>query len=192
MKKKLFAFVFAVLFALSGCSSAEDTSSQTEEESAAVTTNEYDCELIDYSQKFGTYERFSEEFREMHPDGYLYEPSRCSQDWALKEIYYDRYFYIFYFRDKANETDVTLEVNFETVYDSIGQYVDNNFRMGSGRKTLEQTERYAVICSTKDENHELVGITSDLNIFYELSVSPDDETADPIALLKEYKELLEL
>lgn len=193
MKKKFTALLLASMVTFAGCST-EDTSSQNAEETttAATTATEspYDCVLIDYSQEFNTYESFAAEFKEMHPTSYLYELSEASQDWLLEKIDYDRYFYIFYFRDAANETDIRLEINFSTAYDTIERYDIPNYC-----EILEGDDRYVIThrpYATSGEFYDCVGITGNLNIFYQLNVTPDDDSADEAVLLREYKELLAL
>ncbi|MBQ8514984.1 MAG: hypothetical protein IJ496_06275 [Ruminococcus sp.] len=195
MKKKLFAFVFAVLFALSGCSSAEDTSSQTAEvitTSAAATEPAYQ-EWVVNTREFSTYEQFLAEYTKERSSNYVYELPDAASAWETREIEYSPgSHYTLRLTDPANQASIMLEIDYPSTFDKISDYFDMIGYSYGAAEIVEQTDRYAIKHYLEFDSYSMIGITGEENIMYTLVIRSADETADPVALLKEYKELLEL
>ena len=83
-----------------------------------------------------------------------------------------------------------LEIAFNSSYDSISDFLSSGISFET--ETTELSDRCAVQHYAYDDNYALIGITGEENIMYTLVTGSHDETRDPIELLKEYKEILEL
>ncbi len=194
MNKKLIISAAISALLLSGCAAENDVSQTAETTTATTVTTEQQI-FIDYfpeMYEFDSYDAFTKKLREVYPDKYTHPMPDVIYSWTVDNITLQYGGQIFNFIDEANQTDIFFDLDHNTAYSTISEFTNNNFLMGSGRKVIEETDRYAVIQYTIDDSYQIIGITGEFNLFYKLNVNSDDETKDPVELLKEYKEILEL
>ena len=195
MKKKLTALLLAPMLVLPGCTS-EETPSQTAEVTAATvatTTQPAEQVWIDTSQEFATYEEFLNEYTKGRSSNYVYTLPDVADTWETKKVdYHPGSHYTLRFTDAANQVSIMLEIDYTSTFSKISQYLDIIGYSYGGTEIVEQTDRYAIKHYLEFDSYSIIGLTSEENIMYTLVVNSEDETKDPIALLKEYMELLAL
>ncbi|MBQ8514985.1 MAG: hypothetical protein IJ496_06280 [Ruminococcus sp.] len=202
MKKKVIAFILISLLSLSGCGTEKNASEGTAD-TASVTTVAATTEMVATTDvqiyedivdetTFLTYEDFLAEYGERRSTFYLHPLPDIVDTWELTSLTLYRSCYTMFYKDTANDVQIMLEIDYTSSYEKISEYFDRmNYSYGES-EIPEITDRYAVKRYLEDDMYAIIGITGSENIMYTLVVSSKDETADPIALLKEYKELLEL
>lgn len=191
MNKRLTALLLASMLTMVGCAS-EDTSSQTAQETTLQTTTEkvyfdYD-EVID----FDSYEALMDAYNKGRSTNYVFPLPEIVNTWELTSASLCASNYTLYYTDTTNEVDIMLEIGFNSTYQKISDYFDGIAYSHGSASVIEMTDRYAVRCYSDPTSYAIIGITGEENIRYTLVVGSKDETDDPVALLKEYKDLLEL
>lgn len=194
MNKKLIISAVISALLLSGCAAENDVSKAAETTTATAVTTEQQIFIDPMPEiyEFDSYDAFTEKLKEVYPDKYTHPMPDVIYSWTADYIMFQYGGQTFRFIDEANQTTIFFDLDHNTAYSTISEFTDNNFLMGSGRKVIEETDRYAVIQYTIDDSYQIIGITGEFNLFYKLNVNSDDETKDPVELLKEYKEILEL
>ncbi len=196
MKKKLTALILASALTLVGCGSEESSSSQTAEETekATVTTTEMVYVELDDSMKFDNYEDFLAEYTKGRSSNYVHPLPDIVDTWEMTSdiSYYPNSHYALRYEDTANQVNIMLEIDYKSSMDKISEYLDGDYYSYGDTEILEITDRYAVKHYAEFDSYAILGITGEENIRYTLVVSSKDETKDPVELLKEYKEILEL
>ena len=203
MKKKLTALLLASMLVLPGCTS-EETPSQTAEETTAAattatttTTSSVDDDADEWQvnvndrQEFDSYEALISEYNKGRSNNYVFPLPEIVDTWELRSATLCGSNYTLHYTDTANEVDVMLEIGYDSTYEKIADYFDS-IAYSYGASVVEMTDRYAVRCYSDPTSYAIIGITGEENIRYTLLAGSADETKDPIALLKEYMEILEL
>lgn len=195
MKKKFLALILALLLTLTGCGTSEDTASQTVEviTTAAAATEPPYQEWVDNSKEFSTYEQFLAEYTKERSSNFVYDLPDIANTWETRNVeYHPGSHYTLRLTDTVNQTSIMLEIDYTSTFSKISEYFDMiGYSYGSA-EIMEQTDCYAIKHYLEFDSYSIIGITGEENIMYTLVVRSTNETADPIALLKEYKELLEL
>ncbi len=195
MKKQIAVLLFLSMFGFSGCASEGEASQTTEKTTAAtIAENNGYYETIDDELVFEDYAAFLNEYTKGRSTNYVHPLPEIVNTWEMYEpiSYYPNSHYALYYEDTANQVRIMLEIDYTTSYSEISQYVNKqNYTYGDS-EILEMTDRYAVKCYLDDDSYAILGITGEQNIMYTLVVNSADENADTVALLKEYKDLLEL
>ena len=204
MKTRLISV--AILFTiLTGCSGGNTLSETMETQAAAtqtsvsttmaaVTTADEMVMMVNESrgQIFDTYDELMAEYNKGRSGNYVYPLPEITDSWTLEKASLCPSNYTLRYDDAANDVSVMLEIGYNYTLDKISDYFGGDSYSYGGFTIDEMTDRYAVVHYTEFDDYAIIGITGEENIRYTLVVNSDDETKDPIALLKEYKEILEL
>ncbi len=198
MKRQL-TLILALSLILCGCSQAEsqsETAKAISTESSTTTSStqsEDDGVYISANtmQRFDSYEALMDEYTKDRSSKYIYPLPEIVDTWEFKSATYCRSNYTLNYTDTANNVNITLEIGFDETYDNISQYFDGiSFSMESS--VPEIYDRYAVKYYTESDFYAIIGITGEENIRYTLLASDINDNSDPVALLKEYREILGL
>lgn len=191
---KLISLLFISALMLTACTS--ETTAELTNETTAATTTVISMEYFETPEdiapvNYDSYEALMAEYNKGRSGNYVYPLPDIVDTWEFKSASLCQSNYTLYYDDTANGVSVMLEIGFNSSYESISDYLDG-LGYGIGVETVEIYDRYAVDHYTEFDSYSITGITGEENIRYTLVVGSDDETKDPIELLKEYKELLEL
>ncbi len=194
MKKKLTALILASALTLVGCGSEESSSSQTAEETAkaTVTTTEMVYVELDEVVKFDDYDELMAQYNKGRSSNYVYPLPDIVNTWEFTSASLCPSNYTLHYTDTTNQVNIMLEIGFNSTYEKISDYFNKTSYSDGAFEIPEITDRYAVKHYTEFDSYAIIGITGEENIRYTLVVSSKDETKDPVELLKEYKEILEL
>ncbi len=186
----VFAIVMAVIFC--GCES-DEISSGTAEQTVYSTSTEAQIheDVIDIVE-FDDYDSLMAEYTKGRSDNYVHPLPDIVNDWELESATLCGSNYTLRYRDSVNQVNIMLEIDYTSSYNRISDYFDGWDYTGSQSELIEVTERSAVLHMFEFDDYAMAGITGDENVMYTLVVNSDDETKDPVELLKEYKDLLEL
>ena len=194
MNKKMLSFALMLILTFTGCTTENNRSETSENTTAlttAITTEAFqDLPEIDDSN-FDNYDNFLAEYTKDRSTKYVYPLPDIVNTWELESITLSQSNYTLYYNDTTNAVSVMLEISYNSTYSTISQYFDG-IAFSMGVENIEMYDRYSVQHYTESDSYSIIGITGEENKKYTLVVSSDDETADPVALLKEYKDILEL
>lgn len=197
MTNKILALSLASMLAFCGCSKAEtaETEAQTEpatEITAATTTGEWYYFDLPKPESFPSYQALINDINsDDSSDIYIHPLPEIVDTWEFDYASRCSSNYTVCFNDNENDVFVMLEIGYVSSYDKISEYIDKlGYMMDT--EVAELYDRYAVRHYTDDDTYAIIGITGEDNIRYTLLARSDDETKDPVALLKEYKNVLEL
>ena len=205
MKKACTAWVLASMLLMTGCASessttetAENTTIQTTSTQATTTkvpdTTTEDGLFLDKVRLFeyDTYGELMAAYTKGRSDCYVYPLPDIVDTWELTSTSLCPSNYTLYYTDTANQVKIMLEIDYTSTYNKISEYFDGIAYSYGASSIVEMTDRYAVKHYMEFDNYAILGITGEQNIMYTLVVGSDDETVDRVALLKEYKDILEL
>ena len=190
----MLSFALMLILTFTGCTTENNRSETSENTTAlttAITTEAFqDLPEIDDSN-FDNYDNFLAEYTKDRSTKYVYPLPDIVNTWELESITLSQSNYTLYYNDTTNAVSVMLEISYNSTYSTISQYFDG-IAFSMGVENIEMYDRYSVQHYTESDSYSIIGITGEENKKYTLVVSSDDETADPVALLKEYKDILEL
>ncbi len=209
--KKQIILTLAALLSLSGCGNVENASSQSMESTSASATTTTTVATtattpvltkvdisnmkiqvnVDDTQNFSTYAELMAAYKMKYPTNYEHPLPDIVNRWELRNTKLCASNYTLYYTDTQNQTRITLEIGFNSSYDTISEYF-NGIAYSQGASVSEMNERYAIRHYSESDTYAIIGLTGEENIRYTLLVSSEDENADPIELLMEYKSLLNL
>ncbi len=201
MNKKLILSAAISALLLSGCAAENDVSKTAEisttEETTKVTTEatttEEEILYIDFSDfsKYDSYEELMANYNKGRSANYVYPLPDIVDTWEFKSATLCGSNYTLNYHDTENDVYIMLEIGYNSTYEKISDYF-GGIAFSMGAEVTELYDRYAVRHYTEDDTYSIIGITGEENIRYTLLASSDNETKDPVELLKEYKEILEL
>ena len=190
MKKALITLMLTSILTLVGCG-AQGTSQTAKETTLQTTTEKV---YVDYDDviDFDNYEALMNEYNKGRSANYVFPLPEIVDTWELTAASLCASNYTLYYTDVANEVDIMLEIGYTSTYQKISDYFDSIAYSYGDASVIEMTDRYAVRCYSDPVSYAIIGITGEENIRYTLVVGGNDETVDPVDLLKEYKDILEL
>ncbi len=191
MKKQL-TLILALSLILCGCSQTETQTQTVETQPATTTTEQNFFETPEFeTEHFDTYDELIATYKEKHPNSYVHPLPEVFNTWTLNSASLIDNAYTVICTDPTNNAKLTLQVCFNSTHNNMEEYYDGiGFFMDT--EIVETHDDYAIEYYAETDNHAICGITGERNIFYYLSLSTDDDTVDRVALIKEYKELLNL
>ncbi len=201
MKKLTLTLAVISALALTACASGEE-SQQTEgtTATAAVTTkapDEPDCVLYEDNCYF-TYPQLTNAMKEQYSEEELLPLPDVIYTWEftlgqIEEYYYGMGpCYILDFDDTANNTHIRVTVLFDAVYTDIDGFIQQLPKAYSDNEYTVVNDGYAYAHDVSGGYTTVMGITSDRNIVYMLSVKTDGKYTDSTDVLDEYNAKLEL
>lgn len=193
------AFLLATAALITGCGNTTEQSktanttappSTTIPEEEGFYSNEANC------MDFLTYEDFLTEYTKDTPNRYVYPLPEIVNSWDFQQATLNPSNYQLSYNDPEKQTSVTLEIDFATSFETTSDYLASmeNYYSFSNSEIVEQEERYFVEHYLEFDSYALYGFTGAENIMYTLTARSLDagDSADQIALLKQYKEVLAL
>jgi hypothetical protein len=193
MNKKLIISAVISALLLSGCAAENDVSQTAEISTTEAATTEEEILYIDSwnFSKYDSYEELMANYNKGRSANYVYPLPDIVETWEFKSASMCGSNYTLHYHDTENDVYIMLEIGYNSTYEKISDFFDGiGFSMGV--ENIEMYERYSVQHYTEDDTYSIIGITGEENIRYTLLANSDDETKDPVELLKEYKEILEL
>ncbi len=199
MKNKVLVLALVSMLVMSGCSAAAETAEtdvtvETTEAATEMTTEDDEwvyCPPREY-ERYSSYEALMNDYKKNRSaDNYEYPLPAIVDTWEFKSASKCSSNYTVFYEDTANDVNIMLEISYNSTYEKISDFFDG-IAFSMGAENIEMYERYSVQHYTEDDSYSIIGITGEENIRYTLLASSDDETKDPVELLKEYKEILEL
>jgi hypothetical protein len=183
------------MLVFSGCSSYTENNKTAETTLTTVTTD--DIIICHGWDSYFTYESLVEAIYEDYPDAYVHPLPEIVETWEfslgqLKRDYFgDDHYYILDYDDTANNAHITLYIYFGIPQSDIRVFAEEEYSKYDDYSIEIQNDRYAYACCTYGFTSSM-GITSDKNIVYELSVKIDGEFTNSTEVLDGYKTLLGL
>ncbi len=196
--KKLILLSLAFSIILCSCGQSEtaeqitETATTTESTTETLQTTSYHLLLgAPTPEEFASYDDLMLNYKKNKSSNYEFPLPDIVDTWEFKKATLSQSNYTLSYFDRKNNVQITLEIGYNQSYNTISEYFDS-ISYSVGASVTELYDRYAVRCYSETGGYSIIGITGEDNIRYTLLASDMGDNSDPVATLKEYREILGL
>lgn len=186
MNRKLLSLALIAAVLLSGCTAENENTETAVTTVQTIAPNVVDCELIDYTQFFDTYEEMAAAVSADNPDVYIHPMPEIPDTWQKRIISYDPHleYYSAGYTAPPMRTITSFSVDYNERYDSLDQYIESSY-ISELSEVVEKTDSYVIYLST-DGRYTAYGLLGDNSTGYFFTASNSSSKADQLEILKQF------